>query len=180
MASTTRVQLFDAGAMGNLLQVMASSIVESHPDSPIILIGIERRGVPLARRLAEIMKNWGVQVDVGTLDINLYRDDLTMVASQPVVRKTDQPADINGRDVVLVDDVLYTGRTVRAALEALNDYGRARMIQLAVVIDRGLRELPIQPDFVGQRLETTTDEVVHVRVSEIDGEDGGWMETVST
>ena len=180
MASKTRALLFDADAMRNLLQSMASRILESHPDLPIILIGIERRGVPLARRLAEIMTSRGVRVDVGTLDINLYRDDLTMVASQPIVRKTDQPRDINGRDVVLVDDVLYTGRTVRAALEALNDYGRARRIQLAVVIDRGLRELPIQPDFVGRCLETTGDEIVHVRVSEIDGEDGGWMETEST
>jgi pyrimidine operon attenuation protein/uracil phosphoribosyltransferase len=174
MTLKVRQQLLDADAMDQLLKDIASGIIESNPHSPIILLGIERRGGPLARRLAEIMQNRGVSVEVGTLDINLYRDDLTMVAEHPVVRKTELPTSIAGRDVILVDDVLYTGRTIRAALEALNDYGRARSIQLAVLIDRGLRELPIQPDFVGKKVETGPNEIVDVRVTEVDDEDGGW------
>jgi pyrimidine operon attenuation protein/uracil phosphoribosyltransferase len=108
---------------------------------------------------------------IGTLDINLYRDDLTRVASQPVVQKTEVPPDIDDRDVVLVDDVLYTGRTIRAALDALCDFGRMRTIQLAALIDRGHRELPIEANFVGKKITTKESEVVEVRLREIDAED---------
>ena len=175
MTSKVRQQLLSAIEMGQLLKVMAFNILESRPDAPLILLGIERRGGPLARRLAKIIRQQGVEVEVGTLDINLYRDDLTMVAEQPVVRRTILPTGIADRDVILVDDVLYTGRTIRAALEALNDYGRARSIRLVVLIDRGLRELPIQPDCVGRKVESAPDEIVDVRVIEIDEEDGCWM-----
>lgn len=174
MTFKARQQLLDAHDMGQLLKAMASSILDARPESPIILLGIERRGGPLANRLAEIVRTRGLEAEVGTLDINLYRDDLTMVAEQPVVRRTVLPTNIDNRDVILVDDVLYTGRTVRAALEALNDYGRAKSIRLAVLIDRGHRELPIQPDFIGRRVVTGPDEIVDVRVVEVDGEDGGW------
>ena len=109
---------------------------------------------------------------IGTLDINLYRDDLTRVAFQPVVRKTEMPPNIEDRDVILIDDVLYTGRTIRAALDALCDFGRMRTIQLAVLIDRGHRELPIEANFVGKRITTKDNEVVEVKLMEIDGEDG--------
>jgi pyrimidine operon attenuation protein/uracil phosphoribosyltransferase len=175
MTLKVRQQLLNPDEMGQLLEAMASQILEANPSTPIILLGIERRGGPLARRLSTVIGRRGVQVEVGTLDINLYRDDLTRVAEQPVVRKTTLPTDITDRDVILIDDVLYTGRTIRAALEALNDYGRARSIQLAVLLDRGLRELPIQPDFVGRRIDTRPDEIVDVRVVEVDDEDGGWI-----
>jgi len=108
---------------------------------------------------------------IGILDINLYRDDLTKVAFQPVVHKTEVPPDIDDRDIILVDDVLYTGRTVRAALDALCDFGRMRSIQLAVFIDRGHRELPIEANFIGRKIKTKDNEVVEVRLTEIDGED---------
>ena len=174
MALKARYQLMSADEMAQTLEAMASRILEANPDRPIILLGIQRRGGPLAERLSKIMERQGATAAVGTLDINLYRDDLTMVSAQPVVRKTELP-DIRDRDVILVDDVLYTGRTVRAAMEALNDYGRIRSLQLAVLIDRGHRELPIQPDFVGLIVPSEHDEIVDVRVAEVDGEDGGWV-----
>jgi len=175
MALEDRYQLFDAEAMRQTLDAMALEILKANPDRPIILLGIQRRGGPLARRLSAILTKRGASVDVGTLDINLYRDDLTRVSAQPIVRKTELPVDILDKDVILVDDVLYTGRTIRAAMEALNDYGRVRSLQLAVLIDRGRRELPIQPDFVGRVVESQRDEIVEVRVAEVDGEDGGWV-----
>jgi pyrimidine operon attenuation protein/uracil phosphoribosyltransferase len=122
----------------------------------------------MAIRMAEKSR---IKPQIGILDINLYRDDLTRVASQPIVHKTDVPADIDDKDIILVDDVLYTGRTVRAALDALCDFGRMRSIQLAVMIDRGHRELPIEANFIGRKVPTKTNEVVEVRLNEIDGED---------
>lgn len=175
MALKARYQLMSADDLRQTLEAMASEILESNPGRPIILLGIERRGGPLAKRLSEMMTRKGATVSVGTLDINLYRDDLTMVSAQPVVRKTELPTDIRDKDVVLVDDVLYTGRTVRAAMEALNDYGRVRSLELAVLVDRGNRELPIQPNFVGHTLESEHDEIVEVRLVEVDGEDGVWV-----
>lgn len=151
------------------LEGMASKIHEASPGSSLILLGIERRGAPLAQRLARILERHGHEVSVGRLDINLYRDDLTKVAAQPIVRKTELPGSIEDRDVILVDDVLYTGRTVRAAMEALNDYGRVRSLELAVLIDRGGRELPIEADVVGRAVDTAEDEIVEVRLEEIDG-----------
>jgi pyrimidine operon attenuation protein / uracil phosphoribosyltransferase len=140
--------------------------------SGLVLVGIQRRGVPLARRIADaIRENEGADLPVGALDITFYRDDLSLVAQQPVVKGTELPVDLNDRTVVLVDDVLFTGRTIRAAMDALVDFGRPRAIRLAVLIDRGHRELPIRADHVGKNVPTSRDEVVHVLLDEIDGED---------
>jgi pyrimidine operon attenuation protein/uracil phosphoribosyltransferase len=139
----------------------------------LVLVGIQRRGVPLARRLADaIEEHEGARLAVGALDITFYRDDLSMLAQQPVVKGTDLPFDVTGSTVVLVDDVLYTGRTIRAAMDALMEYGRPQAIRLAVLVDRGHRELPIRADHVGKNVPTSREEIVHVRVEEIDGEDG--------
>jgi len=139
----------------------------------LALVGIQRRGVPLARRIADaIAEHEGTRVPVGALDITFYRDDLSLVAQQPVVKGTDLPFDLNGSTVVLVDDVLYTGRTIRAAMDALVDFGRPQAIRLAVLVDRGHRELPIRADHVGKNVPTSREEVVKVLLEEIDGEDG--------
>jgi pyrimidine operon attenuation protein/uracil phosphoribosyltransferase len=139
----------------------------------LALVGIQRRGVPLARRIADaIGEHEGVPVPVGALDITFYRDDLSLVAQQPVVKGTDLPFDLNGSTVVLVDDVLYTGRTIRAAMDALVDFGRPQAIRLAVLVDRGHRELPIRADHVGKNVPTSREETVRVHIAEIDGEDG--------
>ncbi len=138
----------------------------------LALVGIQRRGVPLAHRVAEaVLDHEGVRLPVGALDITFYRDDLSLVAQQPIVKGTDLPFDLNGMTVVLVDDVLYTGRTVRAAMDALIDFGRPRAIRLAVLIDRGHRELPIRADHVGKNVPTSKEEIVHVHVSEMDATD---------
>ena len=139
----------------------------------LLLVGIQRRGVPLARRIADaIDEHEGVRIPVGALDITFYRDDLSLIAQQPVVKGTDLPFDLNHSTVVLVDDVLYTGRTIRAAMDALIDFGRPQAIRLAVLVDRGHRELPIRADHVGKNVPTSREEVVKVRVAEMDGEDG--------
>jgi pyrimidine operon attenuation protein/uracil phosphoribosyltransferase len=138
----------------------------------LALVGIQRRGVPLASRIADaIEEHEGVRPPVGALDITFYRDDLSLVAEQPMVKGTDLPFDLNGATVVLVDDVLYTGRTTRCAMDALIDFGRPRAIRLAVLIDRGHRELPIRADHVGKNVPTSREELVHVHVTEIDGND---------
>ncbi|HEU6440322.1 MAG TPA: bifunctional pyr operon transcriptional regulator/uracil phosphoribosyltransferase PyrR [Terriglobales bacterium] len=138
----------------------------------LVLVGIQRRGVPLAQRVAEAIEvHEGVRLPVGALDITFYRDDLSLVAQQPIVKGTDLPFDLNGTTVVLVDDVLYTGRTIRAAMDALIDFGRPRAIRLAVLIDRGHRELPIRADHVGKNVPTSREEIVHVRLAEVDAED---------
>jgi pyrimidine operon attenuation protein/uracil phosphoribosyltransferase len=138
----------------------------------LALVGIQRRGVPLAQRIAAaIEEHEGVRIPVGALDITFYRDDLSLVAQQPIVKGTDLPFDLNGTTVVLVDDVLYTGRTIRAAMDALIDFGRPKAIRLAVLIDRGHRELPIRADHVGKNVPTSREEIVHVHVAEIDGAD---------
>jgi pyrimidine operon attenuation protein / uracil phosphoribosyltransferase len=138
----------------------------------LVLVGIQRRGVPLARRLAQaIEEHEGVRLPVGALDITFYRDDLSMLAQAPVVKGTELPFEIAGVTAVLVDDVLYTGRTVRAAMDALREFGRPQAVRLAVLVDRGHRELPIRADHVGKNVPTSRDEVVRVRVEEVDGED---------
>ena len=143
----------------------------------LVLVGIQRRGVPLARRIADaIEEHEGARLAVGALDITFYRDDLSMVAQQPVVKGTDLPFDLNGRTVVLVDDVLYTGRTIRAAMDALVDFGRPQAIRLAVLVDRGHRELPIRADHVGKNVPTSREEQVRVHLGELDGEDGVTIE----
>jgi pyrimidine operon attenuation protein/uracil phosphoribosyltransferase len=146
----------------------------------LVLVGIQRRGVPLARRIAAAIEaNEGVSLPVGALDITFYRDDLSMVAAAPVVKGTAIPFDVTGQTVVLVDDVLYTGRTIRAAMDALMDIGRPRAIRLAVLIDRGHRELPIRADHVGKNVPTSREEVVRVHLVEVDGEDAVYIERPS-
>jgi len=139
----------------------------------LVLVGIQRRGVPLGHRIADaIAEHEGVRLPVGALDITFYRDDLSLIAQQPLVKGTDLPFDLNGATIVLVDDVLYTGRTIRAAMDALVDFGRPQAIRLAVLIDRGHRELPIRADHVGKNVPTSREEIVRVHLAEIDGEDG--------
>jgi pyrimidine operon attenuation protein/uracil phosphoribosyltransferase len=152
---------------------ISHEVVEKHAGTDdLVLIGIQRRGVPLAGRLADaIAEHEGAILPVGALDITFYRDDLSLVAQQPLVKGTDIPFAIDDRTVVLVDDVLYTGRTIRAAMDALVDFGRPRAIRLAVLVDRGHRELPIRADHVGKNVPTSREEVVRVMVEEIDGED---------
>src|SRR5579864_4692707 len=172
MSLKLNYQLMKPEEVTATLDRMAEEILKTNDGRPVVLIGIQRRGVPMARRIALRMSEKARrEPQIGTLDINLYRDDLTRVASQPVVQKTEVPPNIDDRDVVLVDDVLYTGRTIRAALDALCDFGRMRTIQLAVMIDRGHRELPIEANFTGKKLTTKDNEVVEVKLTEIDGED---------
>jgi pyrimidine operon attenuation protein/uracil phosphoribosyltransferase len=167
--------IMDAERVGRTLMRIAHEVVErSRAFDELALIGVRTRGVPLARRLARnIASIAGREVPTGTLDITLYRDDLMRqpVGPQPVVRKTEIPFSIDDRRILLVDDVLYTGRTVRAALDALIDFGRPRSIQLVVLVDRGHRELPIKADYVGKNLPTSPKESVQVRLVEIDGID---------
>ncbi len=166
-------QVLDADDLRRALTRIAHEIVERNGGTDgLVLVGIRSRGVPLAERLSGlIMQHEGVTPPVGALDITFYRDDLTKLAHAPIVRKTPDLPEVDGRTVVLVDDVLYTGRTVRAALDALTDQGRPRAVRLAVVVDRGHRELPIRPDHVGKNLPTAADEIVHVRLTETDGSD---------
>jgi pyrimidine operon attenuation protein/uracil phosphoribosyltransferase len=166
-------RILDADELRRALTRIAHEIVERNGGTDdLVLVGIRSRGVPLARRLAGLIEQHeGVSLPVGALDITFYRDDLTRIAHAPIVKKTQAMPEIEGRTVVLVDDVLFTGRTVRAALDALTDHGRPRVVRLAVVIDRGHRELPIRPDHVGKNLPTRREEIVHVRVVEEDGTD---------
>ena len=146
----------------------------------LALVGIQRRGVPLAHRIADaIAEHEGAILPVGALDITFYRDDLSLVAQQPLVKGTELPFDLNGATVVLVDDVLYTGRTIRAAMDALVDFGRPQAIRLAVLIDRGHRELPIRADHVGKNVPTSREEIVRVHLIETDGEDGVDIERIA-
>jgi pyrimidine operon attenuation protein / uracil phosphoribosyltransferase len=152
---------------------IAHEIVEAHRGAQdLVLVGMRTRGVPLARRLAaSIEEIEGGKVPVGTLDIGLYRDDLPSRGVAVEIAPSDIPTDLNGKRVVLVDDVLYTGRSIRAALDALMDFGRPQRIQLAVLVDRGHRELPIRPDYVGKNLPTTRKDDIQVRLLECDGRD---------
>lgn len=173
-----RLQIMDAEAMGRTIARMAAEIVE-HNGSDLMLVGIHTRGIPLAHRLAErITATTGTVVPVGRLDITLYRDDVgpwRPAHRQPLLKETFLPAPIDNLVVYLVDDVLYTGRTIRAALGTLVDYGRARAVRLVVLVDRGHRELPIAADIVGRVLETTRSEDVQVHFAEVDGDDGVWV-----
>jgi pyrimidine operon attenuation protein/uracil phosphoribosyltransferase len=169
-------QLMDSEEVRATLDRMAGEIVERNSGREVVLIGIHRRGVPMAQRMAaSIAAILQREPAIGALDINLYRDDLTRVAFQPVVRRTDVPPHIDDKDVILIDDVLYTGRTIRAALDALCDFGRMRSIQLAVMVDRGHRELPIEANFIGKKISTKDSEVVEVKLGEIDGEDAVYV-----
>ena len=167
--------VMDADRMSRALTRIAHEILERNRGlDEIALVGIRRRGVPLARRIARALRDVnGDDVPTGALDITLYRDDLMRqpVGPQPVVRRTEIPFSIDDRKILLVDDVLYTGRTIRAALDALIDFGRPRAIQLIVLVDRGHRELPIKADYVGKNLPTSAKQSVQVRLQEIDGAD---------
>jgi pyrimidine operon attenuation protein/uracil phosphoribosyltransferase len=168
---TPKTTILDAEQMVRMIRRMAGEISERNRGvSDLMLVGIRTRGVPLAEAIAaEIERMEGHQVPLGALDITLYRDDLSTVAPQPVVKETHLHGPIDGRVLVLCDDVLFTGRTVRAALDHLVDYGRPRSVQLAVLIDRGHRELPIQADFVGKTVPTSQDELIEVCFPETDG-----------
>lgn len=171
--SQIKAQVMDGENIRRAMYRLSHEITERNKGiSDIILVGIRTRGVPLAKRLAELIgEQEKAVIPVGTLDITFYRDDLSLISSQPVLHRTEIPMNITNKKVVLVDDVLYTGRTVRAALDALMDLGRPECIQLAVLIDRGHRELPIRADYVGKNVPTSKREVVHVKLKETDGED---------
>src|SRR5690242_11557351 len=168
-------QVMDADRMARALTRIAHEILErNRGTSDLALVGIRTRGVPLARRIAHSLRDINhAEVPTGALDITLYRDDLMRhaVGPQPLVRRTEIPFSIDDRRILLVDDVLYTGRTIRAALDALIDFGRPKAIQLVVLVDRGHRELPIRPDYVGKNIPTSPQQSVHVRLMEIDGVD---------
>ncbi len=170
--STKKKQLMDGDALRRALTRIAHEILERNKGvEDLVLVGIRTRGVPLAKRLAAaIAQIEGAEVPVGGLDITLYRDDLSTLAYNPIVHGTDIDFDINGKKVILVDDVLYTGRTIRAALDAVIDMGRPKAVQLAVLIDRGHRELPIRADYAGKNVPTSRKEDVRVSLSEMDGE----------
>ena len=171
--------ILNAQAIRRALTRIAHEIAErNETGSEIALIGIQRGGVPIAQRLGGFLTEiWGLPVPVGSLDVSMHRDDLDQRAA-PDVQPTVIPFDVTGKTVVLVDDVLFSGRTIRAAMDALNDFGRPRLIQLAVLIDRGHRELPIKADFVGKNLPTARDENVHVRLAEMGGNDEVVVEKV--
>jgi pyrimidine operon attenuation protein / uracil phosphoribosyltransferase len=168
-------QVMDADRLSRALTRIAHEILERNRGlDDVALVGIRTRGVPLARRLAKLLEQInGDHVPTGALDITLYRDDLmrSAVGPQPGVRRTEIPFSIDNRKILLVDDVLYTGRTIRAALDALIDFGRPRAIQLVVVVDRGHRELPIKADYVGKNIPTSLRQSVQVRLQETDGQD---------
>ncbi len=168
-----KTQLMSASEIERTVVRLVHEIVAKHDDlSDFVLVGIRRRGVPLAERLAALLeRQTRVKVPVGMLDITLYRDDLSVMETQPIVHKGKLGVSIAGKDVLLVDDVLYTGRTTRAALDALFELGRPRRVQLCVLIDRGHRELPIEAAYAGRVVETLANEIVEVKLLEVDGDD---------
>lgn len=173
MKLTEKALVMSSEDMDRVLRRIAIEIIERNKGlDNIVILGIQRRGVHLAKRLKDLfieMENR--KVPAGELDITLYRDDITMMSDQPVVHSTSIPVDIAGQKLVLVDDVVFTGRTVRAALDALMDLGRPANVQLAVLVDRGHRELPIHPDYIGRSIPTSKDEIIQVMVTELDGQD---------
>lgn len=165
--------LADSAALAEKLKLISEEIIETCPDvSALIIVGIQRRGVEIAERIVELIKDkTGNSIPLGVLDITFYRDDLSMVTDQPTVHSTNIPFNLDGKNVLLVDDVIYTGRTIRAALDAIVDFGRPNAVKLLALVDRGHRELPIQPDFTGWKVETKKTDKISVKVSELDGED---------
>jgi pyrimidine operon attenuation protein/uracil phosphoribosyltransferase len=172
-AAAGAMPVMAGAAMRRALVRIAHEVVERHPDTErLILAGIRSRGAPLAERIAASIQEFeGVEVERGSLDIGLHRDDLSLRGVRPALQPSELPASLDGRVVVLVDDVLFTGRSIRAALDALIDYGRPAAIELAVLVDRGHRELPIRPDYVGKNVPTHWEDDVVVRLSEVDGVD---------
>ena len=172
-----KARILDADRIRRMIDRMAHEIAERGNDLPdLAFVGIRTRGVPLATRLAARLSDLvGRPFPVGTFDITLYRDDLTLVAPQPLFKKTEIDFDLNGRAIVLCDDVLYTGRTIRAALDGIIDLGRPRALRLAVLIDRGHREIPIEANYVGKSVPTAQREVIKVMFEETDGADEVWI-----
>ena len=166
-------QILDADGLRRALTRIAHEILERNGGAhDLILVGMRSRGAPLAHRLSSLISQFeGTAIPIGELDITMFRDDLELRITRPAIQPTVIPRDLTGTTVVLVDDVLYTGRTVRAAMDALLSFGRARQIQLAVIVDRGHRELPIRADYVGKNLPTARHELVEVRLREVDGID---------
>lgn len=165
--------LMEPDDLARELTLFAAHLHRDFPnDSDLVLLGIKTRGIYLAERLVkQLQDTHGQKVDMGILDITLYRDDLSTLGSQPVVGKTTIDFDVTGKKIILIDDVIYTGRTIRAALDEIVDFGRPRLIRLLAMVDRGLREYPIQPDYVAQKIDTDSSQVVQVRLKEADGED---------
>jgi pyrimidine operon attenuation protein/uracil phosphoribosyltransferase len=163
-------QLMSASEIDRTLVRLAHEVLERSRDlEALAFIGIRRRGVPLAQRLAQKIESLeNRKIPVGVLDINLYRDDLTTVGVKPVVGQTEIPFSVQGKDIILIDDVLYTGRTIRGALDALFDHGRPSRVQLLVLIDRGHRELPIEAQYIGRSVQTSANEIIEVKFQEID------------
>lgn len=176
----TKARVMDADDLRRAITRIAHEILERNSGTDnLAIIGIQTRGAHLARRIAEAIRSIeGAGVPVGVLDITLYRDDLQTIAEQPVVNESDIPFDVQGRTIVLVDDVLYTGRTVRAALDEIIDFGRPKAVHLAVIVDRGHRELPIRADYVGKNVPTSATETVSVRMAEKDGADEVLIQSV--
>ena len=172
-----KTEIMDESAISRAITRISHEIIEKNKGiENLVLIGIQRRGVPLAKRIAEKIKSVeSCEIPVGILDITLYRDDLSLLNEHPVINGTEINFDIVNKKVVLVDDVIYTGRTVRAAIDALMDINRPQMIQLAVLIDRGHRELPIRADYVGKKITTLRNQEVSLKVKEIDSEDSLWL-----
>ena len=170
--AVVKAQIMDEAAIGRALVRIAHEIIEKNQGMEgVYLVGIQRRGVVLARKIAEkISEVEGKSGEIGILDITLYRDDLSMLSEHPQINGSDIGFSINNKKIVIIDDVLYTGRTVRAAIDALMDMGRPSSIQLGVLIDRGHRELPIRADYVGKNVPTSKDELVHVDIGEVDGD----------
>ncbi len=168
----TRI-LMEPDDLAREMALLAAHLHRDFPDDPdLVFLGIKTRGVFLSERLAALMlEKHNQQVATGVLDITLYRDDLSTLGSQPVVGKTTIDFDVTDKKIILIDDVIFTGRTIRAALDEIVDYGRPRLIRLLAIVDRGLREYPIQPDYTAQKIDTDPTQVVQVRLSEYDGED---------
>lgn len=181
MKDSSKKMILDDQKVQDTCKEMAEDIYECFGrDKPLCLAGIYTRGAYLARRIQQLLEEMTLtRIPLGYLDINLYRDDLTTLREQPVIRSTDIPYPVSGQRVVLVDDVIFTGRTVRAALDALIDFGRPASVFLAVMVDRGWREYPIQPDVVGKKLDTTLDECVELQLREVDSQDALFIKKIS-
>lgn len=165
--------LMEADDLGRGISLLAAHLHRDFPnDADLVLLGIKTRGIYIAERLVKALEqNHGQKVTMGVLDITLYRDDLSTLGSQPVVGKTDIGFDVTDKKIILIDDVLFTGRTIRAAMDEIVDFGRPKLIRLLVIVDRGLREYPIQPDYTAQKVETDYTQVIQVQLKEVDGAD---------
>ena len=175
MSEAGETSLLAAPDIRHKIERIAAQIVEAHPDHPLALVGIHTRGAVLCRRVYDILRARGRDTAFGTLDIALYRDDLDNLGTIPSIRGSDLPFPVEGAHIILFDDVLFTGRTIRAALDELVDYGRPARIELAVLVDRGHRELPIAPDYLGQSISTARHDHVRVCFTETDGREGVFL-----